>query len=78
MEIIIIVILIFLGLGKLGVLSAFVFDFSKWSLRRKLLLVPFLIFRPFRFFVFFRNYNGQKQPGHWAEVVCHFHLLAYL
>ena len=45
--------------------------------RRKFLLVPFLIFRPFRFFVFFRNYNGQKQPGHWAEVVCHFHLLFY-
>ncbi len=20
----------------------------------------------------------QKQPGHWAEVVCHFHLLVYL
>ena len=28
--------------------------------RRKFLLVPFLIFRPFRFFVFFRNYNGSR------------------
>ncbi len=28
--------------------------------RRKFLLVPFLIFRPFRFFVFFRNYNRSR------------------